>query len=295
MTDRLREIEVFVRTAETGSFSRAARELGLSQPSASRLVSRLEQRLGARLLLRTTRRVRATEAGQRYLESARRALAELEDAHASASGDSGMRGSLRVALSTGFGCREIVPRLPQFLAAHPGLRLELIMADHQHDLVAEAADVALRLGALPDSAFVARRIARSPRFAVAAPGYLAARGTPAAPADLAAHDCIIGPGTSAAEGWIFRRGKTLRVAATGRTRINVTAAEGVTACARAGLGIALVAEWMCGRELEAGELVRVLSGFALAPVEAYAVFAAGQRAPSKARAFVDFVAAGLHS
>ena len=110
MSDRLREIEVFVRAAGTGSFSRAARELGLSQPSASRLVSRLEQRLGVRLLLRTTRRVRATEAGRTYLESARRALAELEEARAGASEDSGLRGVLRVALSTGFGCREIVPR-----------------------------------------------------------------------------------------------------------------------------------------------------------------------------------------
>jgi DNA-binding transcriptional LysR family regulator len=295
MSDRLREIEVFIRAAETGSFSRAARELGLSQPSASRLVSRLEQRLGVQLLLRTTRRVRTTEAGGTYLESARRALAALEAASADATGDSGVGGVLRVALSTGFGCREIVPQLPKFLAAHPQLRLDLVMADQRHDLVAEGADEALRLGALPDSAFVARRIARSPRLVVASPGYLATRGTPTTPAHLAAHDCIIGPGSSAADGWVFRRGKAEPIAAKARARIHVTAAEGVTGSARAGLGIAIVAEWMCRRELETGELARVLAGFALSPVDAYAVFPAGRRAPAKARAFVDFVAAELRT
>jgi DNA-binding transcriptional LysR family regulator len=295
MSDRLREIEVFIRAAETGSFSRAARDLGLSQPSASRLVSRLEQRLGARLLLRTTRRVRTTEAGRTYLERARRALVELEEARAAASADSGMRGALRVALSTGFGCREIVPQLPKFLAAHPQVQLELVMADLRHDLVAEGADVALRLGALPDSSFVARRIARGARVVVAAPRYLAARGTPSTPGDLAAHDCIIGPGASAADGWVFGRGKAAPVVAPARARVHVTAAEGVTACARAGLGVAIVAEWMCRRELESGELERVLAGFSLAPVEAHAIFPAGRRAPAKARAFVDFVAAGLRT
>src|SRR5690349_10021433 len=148
MGDRLLELEVFVRAAEGGSLSRAGRELGLSQPSASRLVSALEERLGVRLLLRTTRRLGLTEAGAAYLERARAVLLELEEAGAAARGAEGLQGLLRVALPATFGAREVVPRLAGFLAAHPRLRVELLMADHRQDLIEEGADLALRLGPL---------------------------------------------------------------------------------------------------------------------------------------------------
>src|SRR5689334_15652129 len=153
MGDRLLELEVFVRAAESGSLSRAGRELGLSQPSASRLVSALEERLGARRLLRTTRRLSLTEAGAIYLERARDVLLELEEAGAAARGAGGLRGVLPVVLPATFGAREAVPRLAGFLAAHP-----LLMADRRQDLVEEGADLALRLGPLPASSFVARRL-----------------------------------------------------------------------------------------------------------------------------------------
>jgi DNA-binding transcriptional LysR family regulator len=146
---------------------------------------------------------------------------------------------------------------------------------------------------MPDSAFVSRRIARAPRLAVAAPAYLAAHGAPATPGDLAAHACIVGPGSSAAEGWVFQRGNGAAVSVAPKARIQVSAAEGVTACARAGLGIAIAALWMCRRELEAGEVVPVLTSFTLAPVEAYAVVTAGRRMPAKTRAFVEHLAAAL--
>ncbi len=293
MSDRLREIEVFVRAAETGSLSRAGRELGLSQPSASRLVAALEERLGVRLLLRTTRRVSLTEAGAAYLERARGGLLELGEAAAAARGAEGLQGVLRVALPVAFGAGEVVPRLPAFLALHPRLKVELLMADRRQDLVEEGVDLALRLGPLPDSSFVARRLASAPRWPVAAPAYLASRGEPLTPRDLAAHDCILGPLGSAPDDWVFQdpSGAAISVAVQGRVRMD--SAAGVIAGLEAGLGIGIASLWMCRAQLAAGSLVPLLAGYPLRPAELYAIFPAGHRASSKARAFADHLQTAL--
>src|ERR1700761_9027316 len=194
MSDRLQQLSVFIRTAEGGSFSRAAQELGLSQPSVSRIVGELEQRLGVTLLLRTTRRITVTDAGALFLERAREILAEIEDAEDAARGVDSLRGIIRLAMPVVYGTREIIPRLPKFLAMHPLLRVEMQVVDARQDLVAEGSDVAVRLGDLDDSSFGARKLATLPTMLVATPSYLAARGTPKTPADLASHDCIAGPG-----------------------------------------------------------------------------------------------------
>ena len=293
MSDRLREIEVFVRVAETGSLSRAGRDLGLSQPSTSRLVAALEERLGVRLLLRTTRRVSLTEAGAAYLERARGALLELGEAAAVARGAGGLQGVLRVALPVAFGAREVVPRLAPFLAEHPELRIELLMADRHQDLVGEGVELALRLGPLPDSNLVARRLASAPRWPVAAPAYLAGRGEPLTPHDLARHECILGPLGWPAADWTFHdpSGKAMAVEVQGRVRLD--SAAGVLAGLVAGIGIGIASWWMCRAEIAAGTLVRLLPGYGLAPAELYAVFAAGRRASSKARAFADYLEARL--
>src|SRR4029077_4489017 len=173
MSDRLRELTAFVRAGETGSFSRAARELGVSQPSISRMVASLEARLGVKLLLRTTRRVTLTDAGRVFLERARQILGELDDAENAARGVDSLRGTLRVALSGAFGIREVIPRLPGFAGQHPKLRIELLISDRTEDLIAEGADMALRLGPLADSGFGARLLGKAPRLAVASPAYLA--------------------------------------------------------------------------------------------------------------------------
>src|SRR3984957_10367914 len=185
MSDRLQELSVFIRAAETGSFSRAARELGLSQPSVSRIIGELEARLGVTLLLRTTRRITVTDAGALFLERAREILAEIEDAEDAARGLDSLRGIIRLALPVVYGTREIIPRLPKFLTAHPQLRVEMAVSDARQDLVAEGADVAIRLGELGDSGFGARRLQTLERMLVASPTYLKARGTPKVPADLA--------------------------------------------------------------------------------------------------------------
>src|SRR6266436_3478416 len=201
MSDRLQELAVFVRAAESGSFSRAGRELGLSQPSVSRIVGELETRRGRE----TARRITVTDAGALFLDRAREILAEIEDAEDAARGLDSLRGTIRMAIPIIYGTREIIPLLPKFLGMHPLLRVEMSVVDARQDLVAEGADLAIRLDELGDSAFGARRLATLPTMLAASPVYLAARGTPKTPADLASHDCIFGPGNFGRDSWSFNR------------------------------------------------------------------------------------------
>ena len=166
------------------------------------------------------------------------------------------------------------------------------MSDRIEDLVDQGADIALRLGPLADSGFGARLLAKAPRLAAASPAYLARRGTPQTLADLAKHDCILGPGLSGRAGWNFTRsGRATSVTVKGQ--IKVASADGVVACAKAGLGIALASRWMCRAELEAGELVAILSNYQLDGVELHAVYPGGRRPSLKVRAFSDYLAAQL--
>jgi DNA-binding transcriptional LysR family regulator len=292
MSDRFQELSVFVRAAETAGFSEVARELGLSQPSVSRIVASLEDRLGVKLLLRTTRRVALTDAGAAFLDRARRILADLEEAAHAARGVDSLHGALRVVMSGAFGTREVIPRLPTFLKQHPRLKIELLISDRTDDLISEGADIALRLGRLADSAFGARLLASAPRLVIAAPAYLEQRGIPETLADLSVHDCIVGPGLSAHRGWSFRRGdRVTSMVVEGRVR--VSSADGVVACVRAGLGIAVVSRWMCRAEMERGELCSIFSDYELEPVEVHALYPAGPRPSSKVRAFSDYLAATL--
>ena len=292
MSDRLRELTAFVRAGETGSFSRVARELGVSQPSISRMVASLEVRLGVKLFLRTTRAVAPTDAGRVFLERARQILSDLDDAENATRGADSLRGTLRVALSGAFGIREVIPRLPRFAEQHPKLGIELLMSDRTEDLIAEGADMALRLGPLADSGFGARLLGKAPRLAVASPAYLARRGAPQTPAALPRHNCILGPGLSGRTGWRFTRsGRATSVIVKGP--IKVASADGVVACAKAGLGIALASRWMCRAELEAGELVAILSDYQLDWVEVHAVYPGGRRPSLKVRTFSDYLAAQL--
>ena len=292
MSDRLQELAVFVRAAESGSFSKAARELGLSQPSVSRIIGELESRLGVKLLLRTTRSITVTDAGALFLTRAREVLADIEDAENAARGVDSLRGTLRITMPIMYGTRHIIPRLPTFLKLHPLLRIELSVADERQNLVVEGADVAIRLGPLDDSGFGARKLASLPRFLAAAPSYLAERGTPKTPADLAAHDCIFGPGLFGRTTWSFTRNGA-ETSVDVRCRITTDSGPGVFASVLAGLGIAMTSPVMAGPEIEAGALVPLLKSYKLAPVDVYAVFPAGPRPSTKVRALVDFLAEEL--
>jgi DNA-binding transcriptional LysR family regulator len=294
MSDRFQELGIFVRVAETGSFSRTARELGTTQPSISRTIAALEARLGVKMFLRTTRRITLTEAGAVLLDRARHILPDLDEAEDAARGADNLRGLIKLALPVAFGIREVIPRLPGFLAEHPQLKLNLVMADGADDLVAEGVDMALRLGKLADSGFGARKLASAPRLIVASPAYLATRGAPAVPADLARHDGIFGPGASGRRGWAILAGDREQPMSV-IERFNVGSAEGVVAMAKAGLGVAVASLWMCRAELTAGDLVPVLADFRLAPAEAHAVFPAGRQPSRKVRALTDYLVAALRS
>jgi DNA-binding transcriptional LysR family regulator len=218
-----------------------------------------------KLLLRSTRKVTLTDAGLAFLERAKQVLADLESAEDAARGTDSLRGSIRVAMPVTFGVNEVIPRLPPFLARHRQLRLEIVMSDDRQDLVAEGADLAIRLGELADSSFGARRLMELSRLIVAAPAYLAARGTPRHPADLASHDLVFGPGVASRRAWAFRRdGAPISVELDARIRVDT--GEGMMACARAGLGIAMASEGMARADLAAGVVVQILKDYALAPV-----------------------------
>jgi DNA-binding transcriptional LysR family regulator len=197
-----------------------------------------------------------------------------------------------MAIPIVYGTREIVPRLPKFLQMHPLLRLEMSVVDARQDLVAEGADLAIRMGDLDDSAFGARKLATLSTMLVATPGYLAARGTPKTPADLASHDCIAGPGNLGRHSWSFNRSGT-EMSVDVRGRISTDSGPGLFASVMAGLGIAMTSSVMAGPELKAGKLVQLLRGYQLPSVDVHAVFPGGPSPSAKVRALVDYLAAEL--
>lgn len=284
--DRFQAMATFVRVVETGSFSAAARQLGVGQPAVSKTVAQLEEWLQARLLLRSTHGLTPTEAGAGYYERARAALREAEEAEAAARGAAGLSGRLRLAAPTTFARLLVVPRLPKFLARHPHLDVEVILDDRPIDLIAEGIDVALRLGSLADSTAVARRLASGGRAVVATPAYLARAGVPVSPADLAGHEAVIY--TPLGTSWLFRRaGAEASVVVQGRLRMS--AAEGVRAAVLADLGLTIASEWMFAPDLASGAVMPVLADWALPPLDLWAVFPTGRLASAKARAFADFM------
>jgi DNA-binding transcriptional LysR family regulator len=294
MSDRWQEMTVFARVAESGSLSRAARELKLSQPSVSRIVGALEARLGTTLLLRTTRSISLTEAGALYLERARYLLAEMEEAEQATRGVDSLQGVIRLAMPVLYGTRAVIPALATFMARHPDLRVEMIMSDTRQNLITDGVDVAIRLGVGPldDSTFGARRLAVIDRLVVAAPAYLSTYGTPGSPAELARHDCIVQHGLFGRESWRFTHNRTV-TSVDVRAKLWINSAPGVLAAAVAGLGIALATSVMAGEELRTGQLIHLLEPYRLDPAEVYAVFPAGPRPSAKVRAIVDHLGVSL--
>jgi DNA-binding transcriptional LysR family regulator len=286
--DRLREMEMFVRVVDAGSFSAAARDLDMGQPAVSKTIASLEERLGVRLLTRSTRKLSPTEAGTAFYERALRAIGEADEAEAEARGaGAGLEGRLRISAPVTFSRLHLVPRLGEFLDAHPKLQLELVMDDRVVDLLAENIDAGLRLGELTDSALKARRLAQEARHVVASPAYLARRGTPRTPADLLEHDGIIYGQSSGGQEWLFRRG-TSETSVYLKARLKLSAAEGVREAVLAGLGFAIASRWMFAPELKSGELIPLLEGWNLPPMDLWVLFPSGRLTSAKARAFVKW-------
>ncbi|MEL6928144.1 MAG: LysR family transcriptional regulator [Cyanobacteria bacterium J06600_6] len=288
MSDRISTLRLFCRVARTGSFTAAGKEVDLSQPSVSRIISKLEKDLGAALFVRSTHAVKLTEAGADYLARIDPILSALEEANHLVRSDGKLQGRLRVGAAISFAFREIIPRLPDFLEQHPNLNIDLVLTDSYQDLIEQAIDVALRFGPLSDSTMVARRLAVTPRLIAASPAYLAKAGTPQIPTDLAGHQVIIGPSGMGSTGWTFKKdGKTLSVRVEGQLMVTVN--EASTAAALAGMGIISTAYLVCRAELESGELVQLLTDWEIGTVEVNALLAGGRSAKPSARAFAEYL------
>ena len=292
MNDKLSTLRLFVRVAHTSSFTKAGRELGLSQPSASRRISELEEDVGAALFIRSTRAVTLTEAGSDYLARVEAILSALNEADQAARGTTELRGHLRVALSTSFGVREVIPRIGRFMSAHPALHVDLRMADDRQDLIVEGVDVAFRFGTLKDSNATATMLGRCPRILVASPDYLARAGMPLQPEDLADHSFIMGPPGAGVRGWTFEKGGR-RLTARGAGRLTISLNEGTTTAAVAGLGILATGLWGCRVELSDGRLIPLLQDWTVEPMEMHAVYPAGRAAQPAARALAAYLATEL--
>lgn len=279
---------VFVRVVEAGSFSAAARDLKIGQPAVSKIVAGLESHLGVRLLVRSTHQLTPTDAGQTYYEKARHVVIGADEAEIAARGKGlGLEGRLRVCAPVTFARLHIAAKLGPFLEAHPRLSLEMYMDDRNVDLLAENIDVALRLGALPDSGLTARKLGESKRHVVASRAYLDRRGTPQTPGELLAHDAIVYTRVSGGTIWRFRQGSA-EVSVDVPCRLACTAAEGVREAVLAGLGFAVVSHWMMAPELESGQVIPILDGWQLPSMPLWAVYPSGRRPTTKARAFISW-------
>lgn len=288
--DRLAAMAVFARVVETGSFSAAARDLGLGQPAVSKSVAALETSLGVRLLIRTTRGLTPTEAGANYAERARRVLDDVDDADADARGKSkGLSGRLRFAAPVTFARLHVVPFLGNFMAAHPAIILDAILDDRSVDLIGEGVDIALRLGDQGDSSLIARKLGSARRRVFAAPSYLARKGVPETPSSLLAHDAVIYSTSADAEAWRFKQGAS-ELSINVRKKLSASAAEGVRAAVIAGVGLAVGSDWMFAPEIASGEVVSVLNDWQMSDTSLWAVFPSGRLQSAKARAFAEFVA-----
>jgi DNA-binding transcriptional LysR family regulator len=285
------EMNAFVRVIERGSFAAAAEDLGITPSALSKLVTRIEDRLGVSLLTRTTRRLALTAEGELFVARSRDILASIEAAEAEVTAASRLpRGHLRISVGTAIAKLILCPALPVFLSNYPDITVELHVSDRQIDLVAEQVDVAIRSGALGDSTLVARKIAEAKRVICASPLYLAKHGTPLVPADLLQHNCLTLPGLAWSH-WPFHTHEGInRLAVSGSfTSDN---ADLLLDMAVAGLGIARLADFMVARALRQGTLVPLLLDSQMPesfPIHALTV--PGRHRAPRVKAFVDFVAA----
>ena len=285
---QLEDMQMFACVMEQGSFTAAADSLGLSKQLVSRRVAALEERLGVRLLNRSTRRLSATALGQAYLERVQRILQEVAEAEQLiVTQRSSPRGALRLSAPVSFGIQHLSPLLPGFLLRYPEVSVELDLSDRTIDLLAEGFDMAVRIGALADSSLIASPLMPLGMVTCASPSYLAARGVPQTPAELAGHECVL-YGHSAAVEWPFRlAGRLQRVAVKGRYRVNN--GELVRDAAIAGLGIARLPTFIVEDALASGKLVAVLDAFQLPGNTAWAVYPQHRQASLLVRLLIDYL------
>ncbi len=288
--DTVAGLQLFIRVVETGSFSKASADLGITQPTATKHVAALEARLGARLFHRSTRGVTPTELGSAYYDKCKAIARQLEEADdLAALMQSRVRGTLRISTSVAFGRRVMTPLVLRFMQQHPQLQIDLSFDDRYVNLVEQGIDVAIRMGRLADSSLGARYLGTNPWLLVAAGDYLRRRGTPATPEDLAGHDALIYSSVQGDERWHFSGadGRLLQVAVQGPLRSNNLSA--LLAAARAGLGVAALPWYMAHEAVRDGAVRPLLAQWTLPAQQIHAVFSSPRLVPTKVLGFVDFL------
>jgi DNA-binding transcriptional LysR family regulator len=289
--DRFTGMAVFAKVVESSSFAAAARHFDMSPAMVSKHIRTLEERLGVRLLNRTTRRVSATEVGQNYYERCLRILNELEDAERAAGDlEAAPRGLLRVTSSVSFGAHQLAPAIADYLVAYPDVSIDLSLHDNYIDLLEERIDVAIRLGQLSDSSLIAKKLYAVEMVLCASPGYLAANGTPHTPRDLVKSNCLIYT-YATPRMWTFTdpNGKAEVIRVSGRLSAN--SGDPLLALALKGAGILLGPDYLVANDLNAGRLVRLLPDYKTQETPVYAVYPHSHNLPAKTRTFIDFLAA----
>ena len=291
--DRLQSMEVLLAVVETGSMSAAGRELGMPLPTVSRKVSELEAHLNARLLIRTTRHLELTDAGESYLAACKRILQDVDEAERVAAGEySTPRGDLVITAPIVFGRLHVLPVVGEFLQAYPEVNVRLSLRDQIISLLDEHVDVAIRIGELPDSTLIARRLGTIRRVVCGSPDYLEQKGVPEAPADLSEHACVNFDALASGDAWDFQAGGSpLRVPI--HPRLGVNTAEAAIDAAIAGVGLTRVMSYQVEAALRSGTLECVLQTFEPAEIPVSLVYASQGQQALKLRAFLDFAAPRL--
>jgi DNA-binding transcriptional LysR family regulator len=291
----MEELEVFVAVVEAGGFSAAAKRLEATPAAVSRRIKGLEQRLGVRLLQRTTRKIQLTEAGELYFREVRAMLADLRAVEQHLDEVTGQAtGQLRIAAPMSFGQRRLAPLLPQFALAHPKLSISLILEDRETDIVGEGFDLALRIAYPSDSSFVSRPITTIPRYLVASPDYIARRGKPNSPEDLLQHDCLHYSVISKREEWSFggsNREESILIKGSYCANNGDVLAE----AAIQGLGITLLPDFIIHEALAEGRLVRVLEDWERAPLTLSVLYPSRRHVPAKTRLLIEYLITNLQA
>lgn len=291
--DRFFQIEVFVAVAEEESFAAGARRLGLSPPAVTRAVAALEQSLGVKLLNRTTRYVRPTDAGQRYLDDARQILVKVQEADEAAAGiNAAPRGHLTVTAPVLFGKTFVMPHIVEFLQRYPAVEVSALFLDRVVNMMEEGVDVGVRIGALPDSSMRALRVGQVRRVLCASPEYLAQHGIPQTPEDLKQHHIVAASGVTPSVEWKFGESDhatSIRI----KPRLTVTSNDGAIAAVLKGAGITRLLSYQVAHELQTGSLKTVLSEYEASPLPIHIVHREGRDGSAKVRSFVDFMGQAL--
>jgi DNA-binding transcriptional LysR family regulator len=285
--DRLESMSVFVAVVAAGSFSAASRQLRMPLPTVSRKVAEIESHLNAKLLVRSTRKLVLTEAGQAYVEDCRRILEAVTEAERGASGQyNAPQGELSITAPIVFGRLHVVPVVTEFLRAYARVDARLLLIDRPLNLIEDRLDLAVRVGPLPDSRLVGSKVGQIRRVVCASPGYLEERGTPKTPQDLLKHACVTFAGLADAGSWTFRDHETVRV----RSRLITSTAEAAIDATLAGIGVTCALSYQIAESVKAGRLVVVLRKFEPAPLPVSLLYVHESRITAKLRAFVDFAA-----